>query len=148
LNGLAGLPADAGVIAETTAPALELEFRRLQGDVNDTRDRQQQLEQRLFRASITASSVMDDRNIQVSVLDPAYLPVRPVSKPRSMLLAGLLALSLLLAIGTAFISANLDDRIYDRSDVERLDILPVIAVIPKPRSQEIRQLPPRADHRH
>jgi len=140
-----GSPTDAGDNVGQLAPALELEFRRLQGNVSEGRDRQQELEVRLFRASITASSVMDDRNIQVSVLDPAYLPVRPVSKPRSWLLAGLLALSLVLAIATAFISANLDDRIYDRHDIERLDILPVIAIIPKPRSQEIRQLPPGPD---
>jgi len=146
-SALSGAPvtrADAGANAETTAPALELDFRRLQGEVNDGRDRQQQLEGRLFRASITASSIMDDRNIQVSVLDPAYLPVRAVSKPRSMLLAGLLALSLVLAIATAFVSASLDDHIYDRKDIERLDILPVIAIIPKPPRREIRQLPERA----
>jgi uncharacterized protein involved in exopolysaccharide biosynthesis len=146
LIGSPGTPSDAGVIAGgTTAPALELDFRRLQEEVNDGRDRQQQLEGRLFRASITASSVMDDRNIQVSVLDPAYLPVRAVSKPRSFLLAGLLAVALVLGIATAFISANLDDRIYDRNDVERLDILPVIAIIPKPTPHKLRQLPPRTD---
>ena len=145
LRGSPGTPADSGVNAETSAPALELDFRRLQAEVSDARDRQQQLEQRLFRASITASSVMDDRNIQVSVLDPAYLPVRPSSKPRSMLLEGLLLVSLLLAIATAFVSANLDDRIYDRGDIERLDILPVIAIIPRPTPQKIRQLPPRTD---
>jgi uncharacterized protein involved in exopolysaccharide biosynthesis len=146
LSRSAGASADAGAaMAATSSPALELEFRRLQGEVNDARDRQQQLQARLFRASITASSVMDDRNIQVSVLDPAYLPVRPVSKPRSMLLAGLLALCLVLAIGTAFVSASFDDRIYDRHDIERMDVLPVVAIIPKPRPTEIRQLPPRTD---
>jgi uncharacterized protein involved in exopolysaccharide biosynthesis len=144
LGGLPG-PADTGVKAESTSPTLELDFRRLQGEVNDGRERQQQLEGRLFRASITASSVMDDRNIEVSVLDPAYLPVRPISKPRSLLLAGLLALSFVLAIATAFLSAALDDRIYDRQDVERLEILPVMAIIPRAPKNRVRQLPPRTD---
>ena len=137
-----GMPADAGASVGTSTPALELEFRRMQGEMSEARDRQQELEVRLFRASITASSVMDDRNIQVSVLDPAYLPVRPVSKSRSMLLAGLLALCLVLAMATALISASLDDRIYDRQDIERLDVLPVIAVIPRPPAREIARLPP------
>lgn len=147
LNGGPAVAAvGTGSSTAAVAPAeLELEFRRLQREVNDGRDRQQQLEDRLFRASITASSVMDDRNVQVSVLDPPYLPVRPVSKPRSLLLAGLLAICLVLAMATAFVSANLDDRIHDRYDVERLDILPVIAIIPKPPSREIRQLPASTD---
>jgi uncharacterized protein involved in exopolysaccharide biosynthesis len=121
----------AGSAPEGVAPAVELEFRRLQGEVSDARDRQQQVQSRLFRASIAASSVMDDRNIQVSVLDPAYLPVRAISKPRSMLLGGLLALCGTLGIVVAFASAFLDDRIYDRHDVERFDI-PILAIIPKP----------------
>jgi succinoglycan biosynthesis transport protein ExoP len=129
---------------EAPAPALELDFRRLQGDVNDARDRQQQLESWLFKASITASSVMDDRNIQVSVLDPAYLPVRPISKPRSLFFMAALAVSLLLGIATAFASALLDDRIHDRHDVERADILPVIAIIPKP-GESVRRLSSGAD---
>jgi uncharacterized protein involved in exopolysaccharide biosynthesis len=138
---LSGSPA-AAVDAGTSSQAqLEVEFSRLQRELSDGRDRQEQLEQRLFRASITASSVMDDRNIQVSVLDPAYLPVHPSSKPRSMLLGGLLALCLVLAIATAFLSANLDDRLHDRLDVERLDVLPVLAVIPKAPAQPIKQLP-------
>jgi uncharacterized protein involved in exopolysaccharide biosynthesis len=146
LSGAPAAAVDAGSSVEALAPAeIELEFRRLQREVNDGRDRQQQLDDRLFRASITASSVMDDRNVQVSVLDPPYLPVRPISKPRSLLLAGLLAVCVVLAMATAFISANLDDRIHDRHDIERLDILPVIAIIPKAPARELRQLPPRTD---
>jgi uncharacterized protein involved in exopolysaccharide biosynthesis len=143
-TSLATAAGDAGVSAATGPVAgnveLELEFRRLQQGVSESRDRQQELEARLFRASVAASSVMDDRNVQCSVLDPAYLPVRPSSKPRSMLLAGLLAACIALAMGLMFGSAAFDDRIYDQQDIERLDILPVIAVIPKSPTP-IRQLP-------
>ena len=145
LSVATGTPADAGAPAEAPAPALELEFRGLQGAVSEARDRQQQLRSWLFHASVTASSVMDDRNIQVSVLDPAYLPVRPISKSRSLLLAASLAVSLVLAMVTAFVSAGFDDRIHDRHDVGRLGTLPVIAIIPKPNGHAIGRLPPRAD---
>jgi polysaccharide biosynthesis transport protein len=111
--------------------ALEVEFRRLQREVNEGRERQRQLDERLFKASITASSVMNDRNIQVSILDPAFLPIAPVSRSRTMLLAGLLALAILLAVATALFSARVDDRVYDRVDLERLDVLPVLGVIPR-----------------
>jgi hypothetical protein len=117
---------------------IELEFRRLQREVTEGRDRQEKLNEKLFRASIAASSVMNDRNIQVSILDPAYLPVRPVSKPRTLLLGGLLIAAFLLAVATAVVSAALDDRIYDRRDLERFDVLPILGVIPK-------MLPPKRD---
>ena len=134
---LAKAGADAGAAAAVVVPnsnvELELEFTRLQREVNDLRDRQQKLEERVFRASMTASSVMNDRNVQVSVLDPAYLPVRPSSKPRTTLLAALLAVVVVLAIASMAVSAVLDDRIYERMDIEKLDVLPVIAVIPRTR---------------
>lgn len=144
---LAKASADAGagaapVIAPNSNVALELEFTRLQREVNDLRDRQQKLEERVFRASMTASSVMNDRNVQVSVLDPAYLPVRPSSKPRSILLGALLAACMLLAVASMAASAMLDDRIYERVDIEKLDVLPVIAVIPRTRTL---RLPPKTD---
>jgi uncharacterized protein involved in exopolysaccharide biosynthesis len=138
---------DAGTTSKAIDPAttdpvaLAVEFKRLSREVEDMRDQQQKLDQRLFRAQIAASSVQDDRNTQVSILDPPYLPVRPVSKSRTNLLAGLLALSLFLGIGLPIVSALLDDRIFDRRDIERLNQLPVIAVIPKPTSP-MRQLPP------
>jgi uncharacterized protein involved in exopolysaccharide biosynthesis len=130
--------------AATTAPsptgtaegtvALEVELRRLQHDVNEARDRQSQLDDRRFKASISASSVMNDRNIQVSVLDPAYLPTHPISKPRRLLVAGALLACFLLALITALVSARLDDRIHDRADLEIIDVLPVMGVIPPPKA--------------
>ncbi len=129
----------AAAPSPSTSPevALEVEFRRLQREVGEGRERQHQLDEKLFKASITANSVMNDRNIQVSVLDPAFLPSTPVSKPRSLLLGGLLALCLLLAIAIAIASAVADDRVYDRFDIERLDLMPVVGVILRP------QLPAR-----
>jgi uncharacterized protein involved in exopolysaccharide biosynthesis len=117
--------------ASNGSVAIEVEFRRLQREVNDTRERQRQLDEKQFKASFAASSVMDDRNTQVTVLDPAYRPTHAVSLPRSTLLAGALLLCLVLAILTACISAALDDRIHDRADLEHLDITPVLAVIPR-----------------
>ena len=135
-----GAAATAPIVPSSNVE-LELEFTRLQREVNDLRDRQQKLEERVFRASMTASSVMNDRNVQVSVLDPAYLPVRPSSKPRTTLLAALLAVVTVLGIASMAVSALLDDRIYERMDIEKLEIMPVVAVIPRARMQ----LPEKTD---
>ncbi len=112
---------------------LEVEFRRLQREAAEARDRQRQLDDKKFKASITASSVMNDRNIQVSVLDPAYLPTHPSSRPRSTTLGVGLLIALILAVVTVLVSARLDDRIHDRIDLEALDIMPILGVIPAPK---------------
>jgi uncharacterized protein involved in exopolysaccharide biosynthesis len=145
-NASAPVDADAGATtasfaaarAATGPVALEVELHRLQREVSDTRERQRQLDEKQFKASITASSVMNDRNIQVSVLDPAYRPTHAVSRPRSTLVTAALLLCLLLALFTAVASAWLDDRIHARADLERLDIMPVFAVIPR---STVRALP-------
>jgi hypothetical protein len=129
--GDAGAMPDLAFEPAGSEVALAVEFRRLQREVDEGRERQRQLDERLFKASITASSVMNDRNIQVSILDPAFLPIAPVSKSRTMLLAGLLALAIILSVVTALFSARVDDRVYDRMDIERLDTLPVLGVIPR-----------------
>jgi uncharacterized protein involved in exopolysaccharide biosynthesis len=110
---------------------LEVEFRRLQREATDARDRQKQLDDKLFKASITASSMTNDRNVQVSVLDAAYLPTHPSSRPRSTSLGVGLLVALVLALLTALVSARLDDRIHDRIDLEVLDVMPVLGVIPR-----------------
>lgn len=119
--------------------ALEVEFRRLQREVNEGRERQRQLDEKMFKASMTASSVMNDRNVTVSVLDPAYLPTGPISKSRTSLLATLLIVCAALAFGTALLFAKLDDRIYDSFDLNQLDVLPVLGSIPR----APHQLPPK-----
>ena len=123
--------AEPATASTDTPVSLEVEYRRLLHEVIETRDRQRQLDDRQFKAAITASSVMSDRNIQVSVLDPAFLPSHPISQPRSRLLMVGFVIGIFLALLTAFVSARLDDRIYDRVDLEVLDILPVVGVIPR-----------------
>jgi len=120
-----GVPGSAAV-------ALEVEFRRLQREVEYLKDAQRQLDDKLFKAGLTEGASASDRNSQVSILDAAYLPVHPSSKPRSTALATYLAAALILAFLVALVSARLDDRIYQRADLEVLDILPVVGVIPRP----------------
>ena len=134
----AGSPAPAAP-ASAAPPAsgpvgsvdIEVEFRRLLREVHDARERQRLLDETQFKASITASSVMNDRNIQVSVLDQAYRPTHSVSRPRSVLLGAALLLCLTLALLAVGLSAWLDDRIHDRQDLAELEMMPLLAVIPR-----------------
>ena len=138
-RGASSAASAASAAATPTAVALEVEFRRLSREVIEGRERQRQLDEKQFKASITASSVMNDRNIQVSILDPAYRPTHAISKPRSTMLGVALAICLLLALLTMVISARLDDRIRERADLEQLDLLPVLGVIPRATSASTRK---------
>lgn len=128
-----GRPA-ASAVPGSAAVASEVEFRRLQREVEYLKEAQRQLDDKLFKAGLNAGASISDRNIQVTILDAAYLPVHPISKPRSTALAMYLAAGMILAFLVALVSARLDDRIYERSDLEVLDVLPVIGVIPRPAS--------------
>jgi hypothetical protein len=132
-SGAVDTPATAasGASSSSAAVALEVEFRRLQRDVDYLKEAQKQLDDKLFKAGLTEGASMNERNIQVKILDPAYLPAHPSSKPRSTALATYLAIAIVLALVVALVSARLDDRIYQRKDLEVLDILPVIGVIPR-----------------
>ncbi len=127
-------PPKPGTASANVAPAssnstvaAEVEFRRLQREVENLREAQKQLDDKLFKARLQGGSM-----IEVKIVDPAYLPAHPSSKPRSTALAMYLGIGVALAILLALVSARLDDRIYQRRDLEMLDILPVMGVIPKP----------------
>jgi hypothetical protein len=124
--GAAPSPLDAIAPAGSDI-ALEVEFRRLQREVAELKERQTKIDKELFEKIITTSNSSD----QVTILDPAYFPVGAISKPRSTQLATFMVVILALAIGAMVISAALDDRILDRVDLERLDVLPIVGVIPR-----------------
>lgn len=132
----AGATASAPVPAPSAASVvLEVEFRRLQRESEYLKDAQKQLDDKLFKAGLTAGASTNVGNIQVKILDPAYLPVHPISKPRSTMLMMYLAAASILAVLLALVSARLDDRIYQKVDLEILDILPVVGVVPQGRQR-------------
>jgi uncharacterized protein involved in exopolysaccharide biosynthesis len=110
----------------------ETEWAGANRAVEEARERVTSLESRVFQADITASSEFADA-AQLSVIDEAYVPAKPAGKPRKLLaIAGTAAfasLGLALALGLALI----DDRIYRRTDLDRLGFAPVLIVVPHDR---------------
>ena len=110
----------------------ETEWAAANRAVEEARERVTSLEGRVFQADITASSEFADA-AQLTVIDEAYVPAKPAGKPRKLLaMAGTAAfagLGLALALGLALI----DDRIYRRTDLDRLGFAPVLIVVPSDR---------------
>lgn len=119
-------------VVASSVVALETDWVRLNREVVDVRERFQSLQDKEFKASMVESAAATGHTAQMVVIDPAFVPTHAAPPGRSTLmavgLAATLALSMLLALGLALV----DDRIYDRDDIERLGMLPLIGVVPRP----------------
>jgi uncharacterized protein involved in exopolysaccharide biosynthesis len=108
---------------------LETQYADLRRALNEQRERVSSLADSVFRAQIDASQKSAETGGRLSIVDPAFKPVRPSGPGKTVfLLAGMvlfLALGGTIAIGLAI----LDDRLYRRDDIDQLDIA-VLAVIP------------------
>jgi hypothetical protein len=104
---------------------LETQWATLTRNVIEARQHYDQVEAALFKADILASSVSgDNHGTQMSVIDRAFLPQRPVPPGRAAIAAIAGALSLLLGALFALVCAALDDRIYVPRDAARVaDVL-------------------------
>ncbi|MDB4966874.1 MAG: hypothetical protein JWN44_2563 [Myxococcales bacterium] len=112
----------------TSVVAVEADWTRLHRDVADARE-QLQLVQEKIRASTAERAAAAGNTAQMLVIDPAFLP--HAAKPgRTMIAAAGIALSLVMALALALMLALLDDRLYDRVDVERFGLLPLLGVVP------------------
>lgn len=115
--------------AENWVVELETKYADLRRQLNEQRETVGSLADSVFRAQIDASQKSAEQGGRLSVIDPAFKPIRPSGPGKTIfLLAGMvlfLALGGTLAIGLAI----LDDRLYRRDDIDALGI-PVLAVIP------------------
>lgn len=97
---------------------LETTWAHLTRDVSEARERNSQLETRLFQADIAASSENGNRDALITILDPAYLPVKTTPPGPLTIAAIFLALAALVGGLVAVGMAILDDRVVRAADLE------------------------------
>jgi uncharacterized protein involved in exopolysaccharide biosynthesis len=121
----------AGVADATTnwVVQLETEHATLRRTVTEARERVEALSDSVFRAQMDANQKLADTGAVLSVVDPAFKPVKPTGPGKTLILLAGLALFIALGGGLALGLAVIDDRVYRRSDLEELGIS-VLAVIP------------------
>ncbi len=109
----------------------ELEYARLNREVEVNRKLYAMLKEKLEEARITEGQKVSD----VSIVNPAVMPSSPLGtqKKTGMLLGGLTGL--VLGIILAFVWESLDTSIGTIEDVEALLKLPVLGVIPSIKSE-------------
>ncbi len=104
---------------------LETEWTRLNREANDARPRNQPLPAR------QEGGAGSGRGAQLTIVDPAYKPTQPSSASRTLVAAVGMLLSLGLGLGLALGCAMVDDRLYDRVDIEQLGLVPLLGVVPR-----------------
>jgi len=108
---------------------LETEHAKLRRTVTEDRERVEALSDSVFRAQMDANQKLADTGAVLSVVDPAFRPVKPSGPGKTLILLAGVALFVALGCGLALGLAVIDDRVYRRTDLEELGIA-VLAVIP------------------
>ena len=109
----------------------ELEYARLNREVEVNEKLYLMLKEKLAEARITEAQTVGD----VSIVDPAVMPASPIGPPKriGVIIGGIMGL--ILGIAFAFIYEMLDTSIETIEDVEKLLKLPVLGVIPSVHSE-------------
>ena len=126
--------ADAGSQPETNELVqLETEWQRLLSALHDERVEHDDLKLRLERARLASNAAEAAGGDEMTVIDPAYKPLTPSKggRTRTALAGGFL--TLILAAAYAFARVFMNDTLFDSADVEALNLIPVLGVLPKVR---------------
>lgn len=129
--GATAVVGDDDLLPEDTAIVdLETDWTRLNREVEEARERYDLIESKHFRASIDANSQLATQSTQMSVIDPAYVPIRPAGRGKKLVVIAGTAAAGMIGFALALLLALMDDRFWNRRDVERLELMDVLVVIP------------------
>jgi uncharacterized protein involved in exopolysaccharide biosynthesis len=126
-----GKPTESVSNTEQRVVQLETENNELQRLVKEHRERFQSLSAGLFRARQDANQKAAEQGGRLSVVDPAFKPMRPNGPGKTIFLMAGTILFLTLGLSLAVALAVIDDRLYRRADLDYLGVA-VLAVIPPP----------------
>jgi uncharacterized protein involved in exopolysaccharide biosynthesis len=126
-------PEDKAVAAEPVNPlvALETEWARLLRGASDAKAKDEDLRKSLERARLKTSAAEMTGGDQMEIIDPAYRPTRPARGGRTNAALAGFSLALLAAVAHAFTRVLTNDTILDAVDLETLNLIPVLGVVPK-----------------
>jgi polysaccharide biosynthesis transport protein len=123
-----GTDARPGPRSEADLVQLETDWATLTRAVNEARQRHDHIDAAFFKADMASSENGRDAP-QISIVDAAFLPLRPNPPGRLTIAAIFLGLSLLLGAALMAVAATIDDRICDARDASQLGEL--LAEVPR-----------------
>jgi capsular polysaccharide biosynthesis protein len=138
-------PDEKEVAAEPVNPlvALETEWARLLRGASDAKATDEDLRRSLERARLKTSAVEMVGSDQMEIIDPAYRPTRPARGGRTNAALAGFGVAFFAAFAYAFTRVLTNDTILDAADVESLNLIPVLGVVPRlpPPSLTMAQVP-------
>lgn len=114
-----------------TSVAVDTEWTELARAASEARERQQQLETRQFQAQLTATLVAANQAGGLTVVDPPYRPMKPITGGRSKVAIGGGLGSLVLALAVMLLAAKFDRRIYAAEDIARVYPVDILVEVPR-----------------
>jgi hypothetical protein len=108
---------------------LETQWLTLTRAVTEARQRLDQIEEQLFRADILVSSESGGHGVQVNVIDPAFLPQRPLPPGKTMIALIFLAASLVVGGLSALVFAAFDEQVLGARDA--FGIAEILVEVPR-----------------
>lgn len=118
---------------------LEDQYQTLKLEVDEHRVQLKSLGDSAFRSKLEAQQRAAEAGASLSVIDPAFKPLKPIGKGKKIVVLGGLLLFTMLGCGLALGLALLDDRIYRRQDLDVLAVAPTLAVIPRARARRVKR---------
>jgi len=110
---------------------LEIEWQRLLRSVRESKSAHEDLKAKFDKAKLTASAVAGTGGDQLEVLDPAFLPSKPSKGGRTNAAILGVGVAVLIAILYAYGRVVFSDTLVDQGDIEALQVIPVLGVMPK-----------------
>jgi uncharacterized protein involved in exopolysaccharide biosynthesis len=111
---------------------LETQHADQRRSANEQRERVAALADSVFRAQMDANQKSAEQGGRLTVVDPAFKPVKPSGPGQTIFLVAGVALFLAFGAMAALGLAVIDDRIYRRADVDQLGVA-VLGVVPRAR---------------
>jgi uncharacterized protein involved in exopolysaccharide biosynthesis len=118
--------------SDNKAVSLEIEWSRLTRSLGHVRNRQADMDVKLYRIEVVSSTAESGYGSTIAVLDPAYKPSAPSNAPNKTV--GMIGLGASLAVGLVLSAAwglFLDDRVFGAGEIEVIVMVPVIGSVPK-----------------
>lgn len=115
--------------AATTTLELEAEYRRLDRNYNLFKSRYDQLVKSREAARMTQQAAQASNDSMLKMLEPPRMPLSPVGPNRPLLLSGVFAGSIGVALGLAFLLAQINPRMFTRQEVQQVAGLPILGAV-------------------
>ena len=122
---------DAGKVDDTSVIGLETTFQKLLRRSQEARTQLNELKEQVNKARLELASEQAKSSDSLDIAEPAFLPTKPAKGGKSKVAMTGGGVSLAVALLYALARVAFSDRIIDSGDIESLQIIAVLGVLPK-----------------